>query len=357
MKPGEKIVFPPSKGAHFSRFIVKHRNTDDIEEVKEVLNAFEKDDLLLTLIPIAFDIDMETQIQLNSLFVDKENALSTIWDFILISFRYYGSPGGLHKTTHDEFLRLDRYYLEHATLLIESSEQIIDIFIYCVNRNDNLREARKLEQSTPVDNSNQPDMDVTMDDTNVPGALSAQESSSLRDLTLSYTEVLMNNWKPIIQTIMQQFAEFDNAGYDIRLVLYDIVQNSKARFIQCNQVHLYGLVFTESPSALNWTERSESNWKGVTLPKTFEELEKIPLDKSYNFLMSLDKESIDKRLIFWALKHTCSGNYPKSEKCSMNFAKSGSTVTTRPTHTLRLISRKINQLPLMLIQLIHYPRM
>ena len=184
LKPGEKIVFPPSKGAHFSRFIVKHRNTDDIEEVKEVLNAFEKDDLLLTLIPIAFDIDMETQTQLNSLFVDKENALSTIWEFILISFRYYGSPGGLHKTTHDDFLRLDSYYLEHATLLIESSEQIIDIFIYCVNRNDNLREARRLEQSTPVDNSNQPDMDVTMDDTNVPGALSAQESSSLRDLTL-----------------------------------------------------------------------------------------------------------------------------------------------------------------------------
>ena len=132
-----------------------------------------------------------------------------------------------------------------------------------MNRNDNLREARKLEQNTP-------DMDAVMDDTTVPGALSAQESFSLRDLTLSYAEVLMNNWKPIIQTIMQQFAEFDNEGYDIRLVLYDIVQNSKARFQQCNETHLYGLVFTESPSALNWTERSESNWQGFILPKTFE---------------------------------------------------------------------------------------
>ena len=115
------------------------------------------------------------------------NSNSFIWDFILISFRHYWSPGGLHKTMHDDFLRPDSYYLEHATLLIESFEQIIDIFIYCVNRNDNLREAKKLEQSTPVDNTNRTDMDVVMDDTNVLGALNAQESSSLRDLTLSYT--------------------------------------------------------------------------------------------------------------------------------------------------------------------------
>ena len=121
------------------------------------------------------------------------NSNSFIWDFILISFRHYGSPGGLHKTMHDDFLRPDSYYLEHATLLIESFEQIIDIFIYCVNRNDNLREARKLELSIPMDNTNRTDMDVVMDDTNVPGALSAQESSSLRDLTLSYTEVQIHD--------------------------------------------------------------------------------------------------------------------------------------------------------------------
>ena len=202
MKPGKKNVLPPKAGHHFPRFIIKHRNTEDIEEVKEVLNAFEKDVLLLTLIPIAFDIDLETQVQVNSLFVDQENSLSTIWDFILISFRHYGSPVGLHKTTHDVFLQLDSYYLEHATLLIESYENIIDIFIHCVNKNDNLREARRLERSNPDDNTNRTDMDVVMDDTTVPGALSAQGSSSLTDLILSYTEVLMNNWKPIIQTIM-----------------------------------------------------------------------------------------------------------------------------------------------------------
>ena len=166
-----KIVFPLKAGAHFPRFIIKHRNTEDIEEVKEVLNAFEKDALLLTLIPIAFDIDLETQVQVNSLFVDQENSLSTIWDFILISFRHYRIPTGLHKSTHDVFLQLDSYYLDHAMLLIENYENIIDIFIHCMNRNDNLREARKLEQSNPDDNTNRTDMDVVMDDTTVPGAL------------------------------------------------------------------------------------------------------------------------------------------------------------------------------------------
>ena len=126
----------------------------DLERVKEALYSFEKDTLLLKLIPIAFDIDLDTQVQVNNLFVDQENSLSTIWDFIIISFRYYGSPVGLHKNTHDTSLELDRYYLEHATLLIESYENIIDIFIHCVNRNDNLREARRLERSNPDDNTN-----------------------------------------------------------------------------------------------------------------------------------------------------------------------------------------------------------
>ena len=57
---------------------------------------------------------------------------------------------------------------------------------------------------------------------------------------------------------------------------------------------LFGLKFTEAPSASNWTERSVDNWAGVVLPKTFEELKQIPLDQTYNFLMCLDKNSIDK---------------------------------------------------------------
>jgi hypothetical protein len=72
MKPGEKNVLPPKAGHHFPRFIIKHRNTEDNEEVKKVLKAFEKDVLLLTLIPIAFDIDLETQVQFDSLFVTRK---------------------------------------------------------------------------------------------------------------------------------------------------------------------------------------------------------------------------------------------------------------------------------------------
>ena len=296
LKADEKVVFPCKVKLHFPRFIVKFRNITDIEELKVTISTLEKDALLLTLIPIAFNDDLETQNQINGLFVDQNDSLRTIWDFILVSFRYYGAPVTLHKITHDAFLRLDSYYLQHASLLVEDYEAIIDIFIYCVNRNDNLRAARKLERDTPDDNTNRTDMDVVMDDNSVPRALSAQGSTSLPDLTLSYTEVLMNNWKPMIQTLMQQFAEFDNEGYDIKAVLYDIVQNSKMRYLNCKEVFLFGLEFTESPSALNWTERSVSNWKGIVLPETFEELERIPLDKPYNFLMSMDKESIDKEV-------------------------------------------------------------
>ena len=71
------------------------------------------------------------------------------------------------------------------------------------------------------------------------------------------------------------------------------MQNSKARFNQNKAVHLFGLQFTESPSASNWTNRSVENYDTLVLPSTFEELQKIPLDRPYNFLMSLDKSSID----------------------------------------------------------------
>ena len=47
----------------------------------------------------------------------------------------------------------------------------------------------------------------------------------------------------------------------------------------------------------------------LPLPETFEELQKIPLDRTYTFLMCLDRNSIDKEtvrlgveaLMFWEL--------------------------------------------------------
>ena len=50
------------------------------------------------------------------------------------------------------------------------------------------------------------------------------------------------------------------------------------RYNYCKEIHLFRLELTESPSALNWTERSVSNWRGVVIPETFEEVESIPLE-------------------------------------------------------------------------------
>ena len=64
--------------------------------------------------------------------------------------------------------------------------------------------------------------------------------------------------------------------------------------MQCKEVFLFGLKFTESTSASEWASRSIENYVTLPLPETFEELKKIPLDKTYNFLMALEKESCNK---------------------------------------------------------------
>ena len=79
--------------------------------------------------------------------------------------------------------------------------------------------------------------------------------------------------------------------------------------MQCKEVFLFGFKFSYSTSASEWAMRSVENYVTVPLPETFEELQKIPLDKTYNFLMFLDKTSIDKEtarlgveaLMFWEL--------------------------------------------------------
>ena len=75
----------------------------------------------------------------------------------------------------------------------------------------------------------------------------------------------------------------------------------------CREIFLFGLKFTDSPSATNWASRTIQNYPTISLPDTFEELLKVPLDRPYNFLMSLDKDSINKEisrlgveaLMFW----------------------------------------------------------
>ena len=72
---------------------------------------------------------------------------------------------------------------------------------------------------------------------------------------------------------------------------------------------LFGLKYTEPSSASEWALRSVANYIPLGLPDTFEDRQKVPLDRTYNFLMSLDTKSINKEierlgveaLMFWEI--------------------------------------------------------
>ena len=105
------------------------------------------------------------------------------------------------------------------------------------------------------------------------------ESFSLTDLILSPAEIQMNTWKPEASKIMQQLQDYDNEGFDVSKCLFDIVLNTKIRFITCREVFLFGLKYTDSSSAAEWTSRSVENCATLALLDTFEELKKVPLDR------------------------------------------------------------------------------
>ena len=126
MEIGLRVELPFQEGSNFKKFNIQHRNTESVEHVKRVLCSLEKDALLLDFIPIAFDDDLEIKAQLTGLFTDKVNSVSTIWDFILKLFRFFGELVGLYKFLYDDFQRLDKYFVEHSAVLIEDDEAIID---------------------------------------------------------------------------------------------------------------------------------------------------------------------------------------------------------------------------------------
>ena len=74
-------------------------------------------------------------------------------------------------------------------------------------------------------------------------------SSSLTGLILSSAEIQMDNWKPEGKKIMQQFQDYDNEGSDVSKCLFDILQNSKLRFMACQEMYLFGLKYTDANSA------------------------------------------------------------------------------------------------------------
>ena len=295
--------------AHFKKFEIKFRNKESREDAKLILTSLEKEKLLLSLIPLAFNDNLEGEAQTFSLFVEKDNSLQIIWEFILASFRFFGEPEGISKCYYAEFIRLDKFFMENSTLPMADSEIIVDIFKFCINANVNLHEFRNIEFPHANSTTDRLDTDVVMEESHMPRVSDLIGSSSLADLILTPAEKQMDTWKPNSTKIIQLFQDFDNEGFDVSKLFFDILQNSKLRYMQNKEIHLFGLEFTENASAGNWASRSVENFKTIVLPKNFEELQNVPLDKPYNFLMSLDKSSIDKEisilgieaLMFWEL--------------------------------------------------------
>ena len=122
----QNVELPFQEESHFKKFEIKHRNNESKEEVKIALSNLEKDETLLNLIPIAFNEDLEGEIQTFNIFIEKANSIDIIWDFILISFRFFGEPEGIAKCYYAEFKRLDKFFMENSTLPMADSEIIVD---------------------------------------------------------------------------------------------------------------------------------------------------------------------------------------------------------------------------------------
>ena len=108
--------------------------------------------------------------------------MNMIWDFILISFRFFGEPEGIAKCYYAEFKRLDKFFVESSTLPVADSEIIVDIFKYCINIFTNLLKERDIE-ILPIDAiTNCEGTDVVMQETVLPRVANGLGSTSLADL-------------------------------------------------------------------------------------------------------------------------------------------------------------------------------
>ena len=97
------VELPVQVDPPFKKFNIKYRKAESKEEVKQAISTLEKEALLLNLIPIAFNDEMESALLISSLFLETRNSINIIWDYILISFRFFGEPEGIHKCYFAEF--------------------------------------------------------------------------------------------------------------------------------------------------------------------------------------------------------------------------------------------------------------
>ena len=137
---------------------------------------------MLDLIPIAFNEELEGELQTFSLFIEKEKSLNIIWEFILVSFRFFGEPEGIANCYFAEFKRLDKFFVENSTLPMVESETIVDIFKYWVNINANLHKQRDIEFHAIDATTSRIDTDVDMQEALHPRVSDQLGSSSLADL-------------------------------------------------------------------------------------------------------------------------------------------------------------------------------
>ena len=162
------LELPFQENVHFKKFAIMHRLVESKDEVKQVLAGLEKEALLLDLIPVAFNDELEKEVQHNCLFVNTRDSINIIWDFILISFRFNGESVGIYSCYFEEFKRLDKFFSEHSTLPLAESEVIVDLFRYCVNINNNLLGQRDIDIGTTAIDALRGDTDVVMEETVLP---------------------------------------------------------------------------------------------------------------------------------------------------------------------------------------------
>jgi len=89
-----------------------HRLAESKDVAKQALVGLEKEALLLDLIPVAFNDELDKEVQFNCLFVNTKDSINIIWDFILVSFRFFGEPTGIYACYFEEFKRLTSFTLK-----------------------------------------------------------------------------------------------------------------------------------------------------------------------------------------------------------------------------------------------------
>ena len=203
------VELPVQVDTHFKKFNIKYRKAESKEEVKQAISTLEKEALLLNLIPIAFNDEMESELLISSLFLETHHSINIIWDYILISFRFFGEPEGIHKCYFAEFKRLDKFFVENSTLPLADGELIVDIFKYCININDNLLGHRGIEISNIDSTTSRIDTDIVMQESLLPGVSETLGNSSLVDLILTRIEIQMDTWRPNATKLTEnEYTEF-----------------------------------------------------------------------------------------------------------------------------------------------------